>query len=218
MNEMSAIAAVILGWHFPKKKDVGADLYACLERVCPSHGRDRASLRSRNERYQSITHGVLAYLREGPAEVLEWTPNGESTPVLPLADLQAVVLEVRREVKRWCRLALVSSGRDVIPFYDSRSRTLYVDGRLAYRWSGHAPADGPQLRLLAAFQELDWADAIDCPLPPRMSPTDTCRKLNERVGHLIRFEVCGKQIGWADARGDSSRAYRGRRGRQPTQD
>jgi hypothetical protein len=216
MNEMIAIAAAILGWQFPRKGRVGDGLYDCLERVCPLNGDDRVSLESRNARYQRITQCVLEFLREGPVEVLEWTPDGEPKPLLPLADLRAVVREVRREVERWCRLALFWSQADVIPWYDSRSRTLYVDGRMAYRWSGHAPADGPQLTLLAAFQELEWAEAIDCPLPPSISTTDTCRKLNDRVGHQLRFEVCGEQIRWRYVWRRPCRARRAQSDRQPT--
>jgi hypothetical protein len=218
MNAMIVIAGAVLGWQFPRRDQVGDELYACLKRVCPPDGNDRVSVQAWRERYQAIREAVLTVLQQGSVEVLEWRPDGEPVPLLPLEDLQAVVREVRREIERWCRQALFWSQADVVPWYDSRSRTLYVDGRIACQWSGHAPADGPQLTLLAAFQEMDWADAIDCPLSPTTSPTDTCRKLNDRVGHLLRFEVCGQQIRWRYAWRKPCRRRRGHPDRQPTDD
>ncbi len=192
MKEMIEIAATIWGNDFPDRTRVGHDLYACLERACPQTGTGPAAEEDRQLRYLALGEAVLDRLRGFPNE--EGLGAG-SAPAVPEDVLREVLRETRREVEQWCRTALFWSQADVIPWYDRDSRSLYVDGRLVYRWSGHAEG-GPQLTVLQVFQEEEWAAAIDCPLPTNTAATDTCKKLNNAVGEAIHFSVAGEQIRW----------------------
>lgn len=189
------MAATILGTDFPRREDIGDDLYVCLERVCPDAAPGPDGEEVRQLRYLALREAILDRLRGLPHEALDATPTGAVSE----DDLRAAVRETRREVERWCRIALFWSQAAVIPCYDQHSRGLYVDGRRVYEWSGHADG-GPQLTVLNAFQEEEWRGAIDCPLKPDVSASDTCRKLNAVVGQFIHFSVAGDQIRWGDPR------------------
>lgn len=192
MREMIEIASTILGAEFPRRSDIGRDLYACLERVCPDAAPGPDGEEDRQLRYLALREAILDRLQGLPHEALDAAPAG----AVPEDELRAAVRETRREVERWCRIALFWSQAGVIPWYDRDNRRLYVDGRPVYQWSGHADG-GPQLAVLNAFQEEEWG-AIYCPLKPDVSASDTCRKLNAVVGQFIHFSVAGDQIRWGD--------------------
>jgi len=91
------------------------------------------------------------------------------------------------------------------PYYDGARRILFLDGREVLRFRRPAPA---QEILLLSFQEQNWQEKIDDPLPrvPDTKPDDRLRNtvsnLNRRLGKgPIRFgtDDGGRTVYWRRA-------------------
>ena len=76
------------------------------------------------------------------------------------------------------------------PVWDATARILRFRDAECKRFKRTAP---DQEKLLAAFQEEEWPDAIDDPLPPGKLAT-TVESLNDRLQH-IRFSLNGAGTG-----------------------
>jgi hypothetical protein len=93
----------------------------------------------------------------------------------------------------------------VAPHWNAARRELRFHGKVVKRFC--VPAIN-QVRVLSCFQELDWIESIDDPLPP-VGDTDPKQRLRATIkslnsGHkvrLIRFHLngTGTQIYWEAA-------------------
>jgi hypothetical protein len=92
--------------------------------------------------------------------------------------------------------------KELRPWFDIENRTLYVGDKIVKCFSQPA---GNQETILKVFQEMNWPDWIDDPLPPngRTPPTrrlhDAVQALNHNQRYaLIRFRCCenGTQVRW----------------------
>ncbi len=78
-----------------------------------------------------------------------------------------------------------SKSRRRRPKWDARTRVLRLGRIVVKRYRGHAPN---QIRILDAFQEENWARAIDDPLPPAVDG-DARRRLSDTIKVLNRHQV-----------------------------
>jgi hypothetical protein len=96
-----------------------------------------------------------------------------------------------------------ASSVRLVPVWDAECRRLSFDGRLV-KWF-RQPADN-QVRILSAFQELDWPRRIDDPLPgehgvdPRQRLREAIKSLNgcQEGGQVLRFrgDGTGEGVTW----------------------
>jgi hypothetical protein len=107
------------------------------------------------------------------------------------------------------------SGLAFIPRWDSESRALYLGERIVKQFAVPAPN---QEIVLTAFQEQDWAQYIDDPIPPapeqnqKIRLRDTIKCLNaHQQNRLIRFHGngTGERIRWELTDAASSQRFTG---------
>jgi len=88
------------------------------------------------------------------------------------------------------------------PRFDTQKRELWVGHTLVKKFLQPAAA---QETIVQAFQELDWQDIIDDPLPrvdavnPKHRLHDAIQNLNRNQrGHVLHFfgDGSGKRVGW----------------------
>ena len=68
------------------------------------------------------------------------------------------------------------------PHWNAKTRELSLGGKVVKRFA--VPAEN-QVRILAAFEEEDWAECVEDPLPPR-EEVDSKRRLRDTVKRLNR--------------------------------
>jgi hypothetical protein len=113
-------------------------------------------------------------------------PDGDA------GDRARLTRQGRRDVEEALRLGIDKIfRRRSVPSYDRENKVLYWQSRVIRRWDREATS---QDVLLLAFEEEDWAEAIDDPTPPdhRQDPKqrlrETVRSLNLKLKPgTIRF-------------------------------